>query len=414
MIVAGRFRPVLGGSAGFRGAPFFLPLGDAGSGAVNTTLNRGTGPATFTRATTATTISSAGLIIPVASGVPRSWYWPDGTYGGYLPEGARTNLCLQSEAFATTWTQNNTAIAVNNAVSPDGASTADTITGAAGTVFKQAARQTFAGAFSGAHTFSCFVKAGTHSVVQFLYDTDATPFANFDLSDQTTGGNGTAVIESYPNGWYRLSHTYTHATANGFYISLVDSTAATRAAFSATTGTIMLWGAQIEAGSFASSYIPTTTASVTRNADVLTYVFAGNADATQGTAYAELGTEWSTTPSVAGAVGFDANGHGMNVINTGAATTIRVEDGTASIEKTGLTSMATASRKRAASWGGSTMSVTGDGVIVSSIAFDGDIGSTSIAIGCLPGGANQWFGPIKNVAIWKHQFADGSLQNLTA
>src|SRR3990167_1054230 len=105
---------------------FMLPLDDLGAGEVDLVLKLGQGDPTFTRATTATTVDSTGTIVSVASGTARSWYDPTTlVYGGYLPEGARTNLCLQSEDFATTWTNVNSTEATNAAVAPDGATTAD-------------------------------------------------------------------------------------------------------------------------------------------------------------------------------------------------------------------------------------------------------------------------------------------------
>jgi hypothetical protein len=50
------------------------------------------------------------------------------------------------------------------------------------------------------------------------------------------------------------------------------------------------WGAQLETGSIATSYIPTTTASATRNADVVTLsgAVSGCIGQTEGTIYAEV------------------------------------------------------------------------------------------------------------------------------
>jgi len=93
-------------------AGFILPFFDAGSGAVNTTLYRGTGSATFTRATTATTVNSSGLIVSVASGVARSYYDPTTlAYMGYLAEGARTNLVLNSLIDGTDFSTQSVSVA---------------------------------------------------------------------------------------------------------------------------------------------------------------------------------------------------------------------------------------------------------------------------------------------------------------
>jgi hypothetical protein len=103
------------------GLSFYAPLNDLGAGAVNLNLSRGSGSPTFTRATTATTILSNGLIGSVASGTARSCYSPAGVYLGYLAEEARTNLLVQSAVNATTWTDNSTTTMTLAALtSPDG------------------------------------------------------------------------------------------------------------------------------------------------------------------------------------------------------------------------------------------------------------------------------------------------------
>jgi hypothetical protein len=97
-----------------------IPFADAGAGIVDTTLIKGTGSATFTRATTAYTRLSSGLWAQVASGQPRSFYDSDGTYLGYLAEGARTNLCLQSNDFTNAaWTKTTMTTAFT-ATGPEG------------------------------------------------------------------------------------------------------------------------------------------------------------------------------------------------------------------------------------------------------------------------------------------------------
>jgi hypothetical protein len=173
------------------------------------------------------------------------------------------------------------------------------------------------------------------------------------------------------------------------------------------------WGAQFENNvSFASSYIPTTTAAVVRNADVLTYPFAGNASATAGTAYAELGTEWSAaTGATQAGIAFDVSLGALGNPNN-VSTTIRSTDGINQVTKTGLTDMSAAVRKRASSWG-TGLIVTGDGVTVTTGTFDGAMGSTNIAIGCSATGTVAWFGTLRNVRIWTSQLPDGELQVIT-
>ena len=105
-----------GGGQGIPNPQFWLPLMDAGAGAVNTGPARafsGSAP-TFTRATAAWTKLASGLWASVATGIARSCYLGAttavGAYGGYFSEEARTNLCLQSRDLSTTWTALNATL----------------------------------------------------------------------------------------------------------------------------------------------------------------------------------------------------------------------------------------------------------------------------------------------------------------
>lgn len=216
--------------------------------------------------------------------IPRLDY-SNGTCPSILVEPQRTNLALSSEDFtnASYWNNSNTTDTANQAISPDGTQDADRVNGDAVNTFHRIYRQASISA-STAYTFSVYVKANTLGFIQLALNNGFTsnyllsPYANFNL---TTGvvsqsANGaTAQIQSLTNGWYRCSITATSlagATAGEYNINLINS--GTLTAFQSWAGTtndsVFLYGAQFEAGSTISSYIPTTTASVTRNADVIT------------------------------------------------------------------------------------------------------------------------------------------------
>jgi hypothetical protein len=239
------------------------------------------------------------------------------------------------------------------------------------------------------------------------------------LSNGTTNGAGWtyvgSAIETWGDGWYRVSVTGTSAADTaGVVIVYLENPVGTNLYNGDGASGAYVWGAQLEAGAFASSYIPTTAATVTRNADVLTYTFAGNADATQGACYAELSTLWTTSPTAYALTFASAPSRLLAVGNGDAATVININDGTNNGTKTALASMATGVRKRASAWGGATMSITGDGAAVASGTFDGDMGSAAVRIGNVGAGTSQWFGTIKNVKLWKFQKTDAELQALTA
>ena len=162
---------------------------------------------------------------------------------------------------------------------------------------------------------------------------------------------------------------------------------------------------QNEAGAVATSPIVTTTSTVSRNGDSLTYQTTGNIDFAVGTVYCE--TQFTTAISTRRAVSIGADGHCY--INTGDANTIwKAYDGTNIVTKSGLSDISTAKRKRVVSWG-TGLKVTGDGISPASGSFDGSFGSgASIEIGQF---INGYVGP---VAIYNYQMTDAELQAITA
>ena len=405
-------------------AEFIAGFADKGSGEVDLVLSRGTGSATFTRATTATTVNSAGTIISVASGTPRSYYDPTTLqYLGYLAEGARTNLCLQSADLATSWTPVRASVGVNQVASPDGSVNADKLiedSTAANSHYIQAASISIAN--TTAYTFSAFVKPAGRSFIAVQGDISGGFLggaSGFSLSGAGSvvglgAGVSSATIVSYPNGWYRITVTATSSgiTASpGVALRTSSGTAIESYNGDGTSG-VYLWGAQLEAGAFASSYIPTTTASVTRNADVLTYPFSGNASSTVGTAFMQCFFPAGTFTG--GGINrylidFGTNAAPMFLNNAGS---LLLFDGTAT--RSFSQTFTGASSKIATSWGGSTSIGSINGGVGSS-GFDGDLGATTaITIGDFGGGSSQPFCTIRNVRIYQTQLSAAQLQAVTA
>lgn len=196
------------------------------------------GQLAFTRASSATRVASSGLI-----------------------EKVRTNLILQSEAFNTTWAPASVSVTPNTTANPlNGALTADTITLTGATAPKYITQTII---YGGSTTTSVYLKAGTHQFVQICLGTDPTPFANFDLVNGTASATGsTASIVSAGGGFFRCSMAATSIIGTDIIILAVDSLAATRFLSTASTGTFIAFGAQVETGDIATAYIATTTAAV--------------------------------------------------------------------------------------------------------------------------------------------------------
>ena len=259
-----------------------------------------------TRATAATRVNANGFIESVASGVPRLDYYTSGGTAGcpaLLVEASGSNLALQSEAFNTTWAATSLNI-TSGFTSPTNSNLGALIeASAAGGRLRQSVTLT-----SGATlNFSCFAKLGTLSsgVSLVFQDGTSTNYTSgacqaFRLdtgqlaSSGSTGAGFTVVrsgIENYGNGWYRcnlaVTMGYTPAAPN----IMIRPTAALTSSIPVTVSgdTCYIFGAQLETGSIATSYIPTTTTSATRNAEVITLsgAVSGCIGQTEGTIYLE-------------------------------------------------------------------------------------------------------------------------------
>ena len=227
----------------------------------NTTL----GDMTVVRATTATRVNSAGLIESMANNVPRLDYL-NASCPSLLVEPQRSNLALRSEEFDNaSWTKTGVWVTANDSISPDVNTNADKLFNSVGT--SGFASQTISLVSSTIYSGSVFAKnAGRDSLFVLFSGSGGNASCTFDLTTLTTTPSGgvTAKIEDYGGGWYRCSVVFT-ATSTGASAFRIYPTLTTG---DGTSG-VYLWGTQLEAGSYPTSYIPTTTATVTRNADVI-------------------------------------------------------------------------------------------------------------------------------------------------
>jgi hypothetical protein len=241
---------------------------------------------TLTRASTATipihdATDDVIRLHTVGSNWPRIGSWPSGGWGtdptaagtsliGYYAEVGRTNLALQSADITTTWTDIGTSTQTANAIAgPDGATTADAINGV-GTAEQGVTQNVTLTAAT--YIFSTFAKAG---VVNFAYleTAIANTSAYFDLTDCTAGTVGaaaTASVEDWGGGWCRIGIRYTGTVAaHAHDVQCADSDGGK--SYAGTAADCYVWGAQVEQNTRVSSYIATTTATVTRSADVMAF-----------------------------------------------------------------------------------------------------------------------------------------------
>lgn len=239
---------------------------------------------TFTRTTgasnPATYVNSNGLVTLATNNQPRFDYNPIALVcRGLLIEESRTNSLQYAEDFTqSVWSKVGATISANAIEAPDGNTTADKLVEDTST----GSHRILATGTNGisltsglTYTVSFFVKnAGRDYAYIRLNNAGGDLVAgNVRLSDAavTQTLTGTITATTYLNGWVRIVGTGTSASTSIGYGELRASNSATYASYTGDgTSGLYLWGAQLEAGSFATSYIPTTTTALTRNADVAT------------------------------------------------------------------------------------------------------------------------------------------------
>ena len=212
-----------------------------------------------------------------------------------LIEGQRTNLALWSEDFSNaSWSKSNTTVNSNSAISPDGTQNADKLIETA-TFTNHTVYSTVAFPPLTKPTISVYAKAGERDFI-YLGGLGRTPnevegYTFFNLNNGTIGSvqsGCTANIENIGNGWYLCSVTTLSAptsTQREFRIGISNQNGSQAYQGDGTSG-IFLWGAQLEAGSYATSYIPTVAATSTRNADVISKTgISGLIGQTEGTMF---------------------------------------------------------------------------------------------------------------------------------
>jgi len=222
---------------------------------------------TFTRGSTGTYFGSDGIMRTAGVNEPRFDHDPiTGQSLGLLIEESRSNLFTYSDDF-NSWAKNNYNVSTNVITAPDGTLTADKIIPTNPNTFHDIFKTPSLS--SNTYTLSIFAKAAEQSFIRLRIDDGVVGRGTFfNLSNGSIGSSvnvTSSTITPYPNGWYRCSITVTTNIINVVFNSYPTGSI-TFYTGDGTSG-LYLWGAQLEAGAFPTSYIPTTASTVTRSAD---------------------------------------------------------------------------------------------------------------------------------------------------
>ena len=244
--------------------------------ALDKTLTARKGPTpVFTRASSATFVGVDGLIQTAATNIPRFDHTSAGVCRGLLIEESRTNSITGSNAF-NTWTLGNATASSSSVLTPEG--TADAWKVVEDTLLaNHNATRPFTPVSGTTYTASVWIKSAENGFA-FVGLTGGGFFPTFISVNLSTGAVSTAVgapvgasSVSHSNGWWRVSFSLaaTASLSSNIDIRLSrDGNWANRSYLGNGVNGMYCYGGQVEAGSFPTSYIPTTTGSVVRSADV--------------------------------------------------------------------------------------------------------------------------------------------------
>ena len=225
----------------------------------------------------------------ILENLPRLDYSGGASCPSLLLEPQRSNLITNSEYFGgASWIKNFSSITSNAVISPDGALNAGKLVENTDNTSHHLYENFTA---VGVYTFSVFAKKGEREYV-YLYSDAVGRGKSFNLVNGTIDANiiappTNATIEDYGNGWYKCSMTIT-ANSGAFRIGNCLSSGVFSYQGDGSSG-IYIYGAQLEASSYPTSYIPAYGSSVTRSGD--TCSDAGDATTfndSEGVLYAEI------------------------------------------------------------------------------------------------------------------------------
>ena len=286
----------------------------------------------FTRASNGTFVNKSGLIETAANGVPRIDFLGN-TNGALLLEPQRTNLVTQSNQFDTTWNLENLAV-TSNQVGVGGSVDAWKLTPSVTSTYHRLTNSV-TGAANLAVTLSVYAKSDGYNFLRISENGSSGDYATFNLLNGSVANNTSleAKIEIVGNGWYRCSSSIIATPSHRFDMYVMESATIQQPWSGDGTSGVLIYGAQLEVGSYATSLINTQGSAVTRVADACSQTPpSGIIGQTEGTIYAEMNVP--SIESVGGFSGFrifdgtSANQISFIIYPTGRLQSIAFDGGT--------------------------------------------------------------------------------------
>lgn len=261
----------------------------------------------FTRTTAATYFDRFGVMQTAAIGVLRIDYDPETRVClGALMEQSSENIILESQTLdQSPWATVRASVTANDVTAPDGTLTADKIVEDSTAASNHQVRQSVSFTTGLTYTWSEYVRADERDEVELLLP--AAAFSSnqryrYNLTSETAtfvGGSCTGGIKKCSNGWYRIWITATATATAADNCIMYLSVGGTITYNGDGSSGLHSWGHQIEAKSYATSYIVTTTASVTRDDDVMNTVVDDWYDGNGGTFFVKATEHGDPTAQVA-------------------------------------------------------------------------------------------------------------------
>ena len=369
----------------------------------------------YTPTTTQAITRYQPTLLTAPSGVARFDHNPITTESlGLLIEEQRTNLLLRSEEFDNAaWSKSAVTITSNTLVAPDNTLTADKLNATTANTFHfvQSSNVTTTAVVT---TVSMYVKSGGYDYVYIDFITGAfSPAVYFNLNTgavvSTVGSPISPEIKSVGNGWYRCSFSFL-AVAGASYIRAFISDTGSRVSFlgDGYSG-IFIWGAQLEAGAFPTSYIPTVASQVTRSADSASMTganFSSWYNVSQGSFYVNETIQWNATDAIPRAIMLTTSiGNGSILYKNANDTNIRSFDGTNIL----ATPLVFGNNKFISAYGSGTKSLCVNAGTVVSGAYNN---SWSTATAFSFGADNS--GHIKKLSYFPARLSNEELQEMTS